>query len=599
MLNRRNERGAALLLALLLVFLVSVLAVPLLAGTRSGYAHSIRAQHAEQAASLAESSLRVSVHAVIEAIETGHVNLSPDQVVQFIQQYAYSLDPLYSDKAQTQVEARVEKAKGSVATLVVTSTGKVGTGKYQAVKTASLHLYVNTAGAENGSPILPIFESGITTGGNWSRQAIDRLEQYVEAAGGGEPAIVSNHDFSSQFLSFYEGKINGAPSPHAPPFPSGTPPRQYPLVKGDVIVDSSRPGVMTDGDIRITNPAGNRILVIDGSLIASGTITIDGWYEEIIIQGDLAANRIVFNPANKIGKWTIKGHVHTETSLVVEAQEVRIAGNLTGNADLDLSSAQWIQIGGALAAGGHLEFGYLRRLEVQGTVSCLGNAAFNGSMDEGFVGQSIQAGGDLTFQSVDSLAVAESVSAGRNLMFQNAINEVTIGGSLVAGQDMEFDYIQGLKLNNGHLAGQNIRFHGAVHQLDVAGSLYANDAVEFEYINAVQVKDSLLAGRIRFNGTVGHLGVGGLLMARESLTLPYINKLIVGSFLGTNGGLTFGNGTAGSQAFPAVILGGLAVGQEVNFQGWYADNSIIIDYHPPEGFSDPQPSVSVGQWTFQ
>ncbi|WP_409346908.1 hypothetical protein [Paenibacillus sp. MBLB4367] len=646
-----NERGSALLLALFLVFLVSILAVSLLTAAMQGYTSSKKGENIEVANYAAESGAAIAKRALKEAVATQKLNLGQPQVEAFVS--AFNAKPLTLDHKPS-LSFGIDTLDSSYFKL--TSARTVGSDKLAKDKSVTLRFKLTpgstgTAGAIFGKDVIAVADPPLYSQHGNSHKIFVTEDNSAPLVDTSIPFV----QYKQQFESYFDAKMAERPlplTPVTPIAPLNVPLAGYSLTAGNrQISDSPQGPTAYSGNITISNKGGN-VLVVNGDLAAGGDIEISNNFTDITINGNMiAGGNIKIN--SYLQKLTVAGNIISGGPISFNgAKAVQIGGTISSKADINFKgiddASVGLTVGGSILAETGIQHDNLAKLKVSGTISSRKGIAYSGSIGSADIGQSIVAKDNLTFQSIGKLLVGQNVSSQGDIAFGGTVNELKLqggsirsagnltfshlgsaaingsisgggtvqfqsstnsfaltgSGSIIAGQDVLFNgSLDNFSLTGSISSGRNVTFDNTISGTTIDGSIYAAGSLGFKYVGNLHVKDSMLSGStygngagFRFSGQIGNLNVDGTVLSKNKIEFAGSNKIDVKSFVGSIDTITFGNLDGGSGT---VHVGGLTTGKEIYVSsGWKPPGGVVIDCFPPAGGtagSDPQ--LEFGDWS--
>lgn len=589
-----NERGSALLLALFLVFLVSILSVSLLTVAMQGHANSIKGENIEAANYAAESGAAITMRALKESVVKQKLSLEQTQIDAFIADF--NTKPLTLDHKPRLTFGAVP---GESYAYTLTSTRSVGADKLAKEKAVTLRFKLvpgtnNAAGAIFGKDIVAS-DDPPTHGSNDVFLTEDGSKPQVDKS-------LAFNEYKALFLDYYESKMATRPLPLTPLQPQSVPLGNYQLAAGNYTINATpHASALYSGKIS----SGLNRLVVNGDIVAGDDFTFGG--NELEINGNLiVGGSITFN--SYLNKLKVTGNMIAGKTISFNSSSVvEIGGSISSQDAISFNgindSDKGLTVGKSIIAEKGISFSNLNKLTVADTISSQKNITVSGSLGEGSIRKSIVAGGDISFANISKLRVGSSLSANGSIGISGNIAEMDLpNGSIIGGSNISFATISRMNVAGSISGAQNVQFGDNITDAAVGGSIFAPGTLGFYGINKLSVGDSLLAGSkngstgFDFRGKqVSSLYVGGTILSTNKIDFPPMNKLNVGSFVGSIDKITWGNLDNG---YGTAHVGGITTGKQIHLtSSWKPQGGVIIKYAPPDGSGGGEPTIDFNGWS--
>ncbi|WP_159883473.1 hypothetical protein [Paenibacillus puerhi] len=633
----RNERGAALILALMLSMVIAVSLTALVLSTQQGQRNSIHDGHAERANYVAESGA-VIVKRLVKNAAANQVRVREMSEAD-LNKVLGDIKPSFTlDGTNT---LRISSTKENESFLVNVSGKSKYTENLQRETTITLPILLNTAGGGTGGDGMGIFGDDVVgtsvTAANtaMTKQWVRHWEDPKQSAPGEYYGILNYQEqmtnyFSQQVDAADKGKPFFRTSSISPVTPAPTAfadgrsytsqlcsqtsfDYQSPHLSGTIYCKESitiyldqmqlSGTIMSDGDIIVKGARSGSQEVsnfqLSGKLVAKGNVTFEHKIRKGTISGNLyAGGHVVFNQpvANDGEEVVFSGEIVSQGMIQFKSQVTRFTSS--GR----MISGKSIQFDGNL--GGNLTFKDNAKLHSQDSI------LFNGTLDGvKFAPQTeIYAKKDIEFgKTLQNGTVLSKVAAGSRVTFSGNLDRTTVTGDVIANGLLAFHgnindgtVFKGNLVNNSTTT--DLMFN-AGSRLVVEKSIYSARGIDFRQLNGLKVGRFELPledndrygaiyayGDIRMSMTLSYLNVSGAILSRDqSVIFPKLfgcnakSDCYVGSFVAGTAGIQFNHNLDGFMYF-----GGLSTAQHIRYNGNQngPPNTIRIARQAPKGYTE-------------
>ncbi|SDC47094.1 hypothetical protein SAMN02799630_00241 [Paenibacillus sp. UNCCL117] len=563
----RNERGAALILVLMLSMVVTVGLTALIMSTQQGQRNSVHDGNAERSNYVAESGA-VIVKRLVKNAAANNVQVQSMEESQ-LKTALEKVNPSFSLSGSNAMEISSRKEAGQ---FVVEITGK---SKYsdnlKRQTKITLPILLNTSGGGAGGNGKGIFGddvvgTSVTETNKAKTEAwVRHWDGKVQTAPGQYYKIINYQEQMTKYFTqqvdtkrpvFKASTVHPLQAPGTPATPLDVFDNKNCAMAEFQRADLEKyPDIYCLGDITI-NPAG---LTKGTTIYSNGTIRV---------RGDLSAG-------------TTLGALSAGKDIVFE-------GKLSGGKYGELIAGGKVIFSGELNSG----FTHSQKISARGSIEFankLNGAVFSGEMVSGdsiyfknvignvtYSGR-VSAANNIVFQEkIEKAAISADMVAGNNMQFKRPVGEngpVTISGSLMSGGSMTFDEpVRNLTASARFVAGKAITFNKEVGSgVLISGSLHSHDTITFnEPITSSTIMGLYAKGNIvLWKAVQGNSATLGDIQSDANITFNgnFDNATVLGDVI-ANKLLAFNGNINGSTVFKKNLVSNSTVA-DLNFNAGY------------------------------